>query len=132
MAGPFESLDFVYMPSHDTAGDLTYFERVLGAQVIFAIDDGGTRVAMVELSEAGPRVMLASHLEGSTPILVYRVASLRQAMAELEGRGWQRDTTLEIPHGPCCSFKTPGGHRIAIYELARPFMDGHFAGRRDF
>ena len=76
--------------------------------------------------------MLASHLQGATPILVYRVANLRQAMAELEGRGWKRGTTLEIPHGPCSSFETPGGHRIAIYELARPFMDGQFAGRRDF
>ena len=120
------------MPSGDAARDVAYFEGVLGARVIFAIGDGGTRVAMLELSEGGPRVMLASHLQGATPILVYRVANLRQAMAELEGRGWKRGTTLEIPHGPCSSFETPGGHRIAIYELARPFMDGQFAGRRDF
>ena len=132
MAAPFESLDFVYMPSRDPERDLEYFEHVLGAQVVFAIDDGGTRVAMLELSDVGPRVMLAGHLGGAAPILVYRVASLRQAMTELEGRGWQRGATLEIPHGPCSSFESPGGHRIAIYELARAFMDGHFAGRRDF
>ena len=132
MAGPFESLDFVYMPSRDPERDLEHFERVLGARVIFAIDDGGTRVAMLELSERGPRIMLASHLDGAAPVLVYRVASLPQAMAELEGRGWQPGTTMEIPHGPCCSFATTGGHRIAIYELARPFMDNHFAGQRDF
>jgi hypothetical protein len=37
-----------------------------------------------------------------------------------------------IPHGPCCSFQTPGGHRIAIYELTRRQVAAHFAGRRDF
>jgi hypothetical protein len=34
--------------------------------------------------------------------------------------------------GPCCSFTTPGGHRIAVYELTRPEVAAHFAGRRDF
>ena len=132
MAAPFESLDFVYMPSRDPAGDLEYFERVLGARVVFAIDDGGTRVAMLQLTDGGPPVLLANHLDGTTPILVYRVPTLQGAMLELESRGWERGVTLELPHGPGCSFRTPGGHRIAIYELARPFMDGHFAGRRDF
>ena len=53
-------------------------------------------------------------------------------MRVLEGRGWQREGTLEIPTGPCCSFRSPGGHRIAIYERTRPFVEDSFAGRRDF
>jgi hypothetical protein len=39
---------------------------------------------------------------------------------------------LEIPQGPCCSFQTPGGHRIALYQLTRPEVLAHFNGRRDF
>jgi hypothetical protein len=34
--------------------------------------------------------------------------------------------------GPCCSFITPSGHRIAIYELTRPGVATHFDGRFDF
>jgi hypothetical protein len=128
----FEQLDFVYMPSREVATDLAYFEEVLGARVVFAIDDMGTRVAMVELSEGPPRLLLAGHLEGERPILVYRVASLAASTDELQARGWQRDHSLEIPHGPVVTFHAPGGHRLAIYELTRPGVDAHFEGRRDY
>ena len=127
-----ERLDFVYMPSADVASDVEYFTAVLGGRLVFAVEGMGTRVAMIELTEAPPRVLLAGHLEGDQPVLVYRVADLASAMAELEARGWDREPTFEIPHGPVCSFRTPGGHRIAIYQLARPEAGEHFAGRRDF
>jgi hypothetical protein len=129
---PFLSLDFVYTPSVDVATDLGYFRDVLGAEVVFAIEAMGTRVAMVAFAEAAPRILLADHLSGERPILVYRVADLKATLAELEGRGWQRGETLEIPTGPCCSFATPGGHRIAVYEATRPGVARHFEGRRDF
>ena len=129
---PFEALDFVYWPSRDVARDLDYFETVLGASVVFAIDSMGTRVAMLELASSPPRILLAGHLEGDTPILVYRVPELAAAMTDLGRRGWQPGTQLEIPHGPVSSFSTPGGQRLAIYELKRPFIDKEFAGRRDF
>jgi hypothetical protein len=64
--------------------------------------------------------------------MVFRVADLADAMRQLESRGWQRGSTLEIPHGPICSFTTPGGHRLAIYQLTRPEVGEHFAGRHDF
>jgi hypothetical protein len=127
-----EQLDFVYMPSVDVASDMDYFTTVLGGRLVFAVEGMGTRVAMVELTEAPPRVLLAGHLEGDQPVLVYRVADLTAAMGELEARGWHRESTFEIPHGPVCSFHTPGGHRIAIYQLVRPKVGEHFAGRRDF
>ena len=128
----FERLDFLYVPSRDVAADLGYFTEVLGGQVVFAIQAMGSRVAAVRLTEQPPLVLLADHLEGERPILVYRVPDLGAAMADLEARGWQRQHTLEIPHGPCCSFETPGGHRLAIYERTRPGATEHFAGRRDF
>ena len=127
-----EQLDFLYMPSDDVAADMSYFTDVLGGRLVFAIDAMGIRVAMVELGQESPRVLLAGHLEGERPILVYRVAELAAAMASLESRGWTSEGTFEIPQGPCCSFSTPSGHRIAIYELRRPEVVAHFAGRRDF
>jgi len=129
---PFEQLDFLYVPSRDVAGDLAFFNEVLGGRVVFAIDSMGTRVAAVELTEDPPLVLLTDHLEGDRPILVYRVPDLRVALTELEGRGWRREHTFEIPHGPICSFEGPGGHRVALYQLTRPEVAAHFEGRRDF
>ena len=128
----FEQLDFVYTPSRDVAADLAYFVEVLGGRVVFAIDSMGTRVAAVELTEGPPLVLLADHVEGERPILVYRVADLAEALAALESGGWERQHTFEIPHGPCCSFRTPGGHRVALYQLTRPEVAAGFEGRRDF
>jgi hypothetical protein len=127
-----DQLDFIYTPSDDVAADMRYFTDVLGARLVFAIDAMGIKVAMLELGEGSPRILLAGHLEGDRPILVYRVGRLADAMAELESRGWTPEGTLEIPQGPCSSFRTPGGHRFAIYELKRPEVVEHFAGRRDF
>jgi len=128
----FEQLDYLYTPSSDVAADVAYFTDVLGARLVFAIDSMGTRVAMVEVTEAPPRIVLAGHLDGERPILVYRVASLRQAADELTRRGWQPGHALEIPQGPVQTFAAPGGHRLAIYELTRPGVIESFAGRRDF
>jgi hypothetical protein len=30
------------------------------------------------------------------------------------------------------TFETPGGQRIGLYELTRPEVTDHFAGRADF
>ena len=128
----FEQLDFIYMPSGDVAADVRYFTEVLGAKLTFAVEGMGTRVAMVEMTDGPPRLLLAEHLEGERPVMVFRVADLHQAAEMLEARGWTRGHALEIPHGPVCTFETPGGHRLAIYQLARPEVGEHFAGRRDF
>src|SRR3954470_7099162 len=107
------------MPSADVAGDVPQFVDVLGAALVFATEAFGTRVAMIRLGD-GPALLLAGHLHGERPVLVYRVDDLDAAAAELRGRGWDPGPQLGIPHGPMCSFTTPGGHRMAIYQLTRP------------
>ena len=128
----FESLDYVYMPSRDVQSDLTYFTEVLGGRLVFAIDGMGARVAMVDLTDGPPRILLADHLGGDRPVLVYRVADIEAARSELRGRGWDEGHGLEIPQGPVRSFTGPGGHRLAIYQLTRPGVEASFEGRRDF
>jgi len=128
----FEQLDYVYMPSRDVAADVGFFTEVLGGRLVFAIDGMGTRVAMIELTDGPPQLLLAGHLEGDRPVLVYRVADLDAAARDLESRGWTADQALEIPQGPVRSFAGPGGHRLAIYQLIRPGVVETFTGRRDF
>jgi glyoxalase/bleomycin resistance protein/dioxygenase superfamily protein len=128
----FEQLDFLYTPTDDVPGELRFYEDVVGARVVFAISDMNTKVAAVELTSGPPLVLLTDHLEGDRPILVFRVADLDATLADLDANAWKPERTLEIPHGPCCSFRTPGGHRFALYQLIRPEVAAHFEGRRDF
>jgi hypothetical protein len=128
---PFEGLDFIYTPSRDIAADVEQFTAI-GAELVFAIEAFGARVAMVRLAAGPPELVLADHLDGERPILVYRVAELGVAAAELHRRGFAVSAQFGIPHGPCCELTTPSGQRIAIYELTRPGAPERLAGRRDF
>jgi len=76
----FEALDYIYSPSADVAAELKHFEEILGARVVFAIDDMGTRVAMLELANGPPYLVLAGHLDGERPVFLYRVASLKTCL----------------------------------------------------
>jgi hypothetical protein len=129
---PFEQLDFLYMPSRDVAAESDHFAEALGAKLVFRIEAFGARVAMLELSSGPPGLLLTDHVDGERPILIYRVASLDDAVEAVKARGLDPGPRFGIPHGPCCSFEMAGGHRIAIYELTRPEVPDRFSGRRDF
>lgn len=122
MGTPFLSLDFVYIPSKNVDKDLKYYAEVLGGEVVFNIKDMGTQVAMVNMGSE-PRLLLAGHLDGEVPVLLYRVENLKAAMKELKGRGWKKGDEVELPHGPACTFTAEGGQRFAIYQLVRPEAD---------
>jgi hypothetical protein len=129
--GPFGTLDYVYMRSRDVARDVAYFTDVLGATRVFAIADGGTRVAMVALGVEPPRLVLTDHLDSDAPILIFRVDDLDAELARLrlnDVDGWR----LELPMGPAFSWTAPGGQRVAIYEPTRTGVVDHFVGRNDF
>ncbi len=128
----FDSLDFLYIPTQDVAADATYFTEVLGGTLVFAIQEWNTRVAMVEMTAGPPHLLFTDHVDGERPILIYRVDDLDSTIERLQIAGWERQSVIEIPQGPCCSFETPGGHRVAVYELARPQVEAHFRGRIDF
>lgn len=128
----FASLDFLYMPSRDVAADLAHFIDGLGGSLVFAIERFGTRVAMVRLTDDGPAVLLAEHLEGDAPVFVYRVADLEQAISDLGERGVAVAARFGIPHGPGAELAIAGPQRIALYQLTRPEVPERMAGRRDF
>ena len=82
----FDELDFIYSPSSDVAAEVTYYVEGLGAEVVYAIEAFDTHVAMLRLTEAGPKLLLAQHLHGDRPVLIYRVADLDTAEADLTAR----------------------------------------------
>ena len=132
MTLPFEELDFLYMPSRDVEADLGFYTGVLGGEAVFAIEHFGTRVAQVRVSGGATRLILAEHLEGEAPVLLHRVENLESAIKALEERGLELEAEFGFPHGPAAAFRSPGGQRLAIYELTRPEADERLEGRFDF
>jgi hypothetical protein len=131
MSAPFEQLDYIYAPSTDVAAEARRLVDLLGARLVFAIEGMGARVAMLELAEGPPHLLLASHLAGQAPVLVYRVADIDAARNDLKSKGFSKGDRLELPMGPAFAFEVDG-HRFAIYERSRPAVVKSFAGRRDF
>jgi len=123
----FRSLDFIYAPTRNAEEELSFCTKLLGGEAVFSIRGFGTRVAAVRFGE-GPLLLFAEHLEGQRPILIFRVDNFAEAIATLKKHGVKGEQ-LEIPHGPCFSFSTSGGQRLAISELTRPDVNTHFAGR---
>ena len=121
------SLDFVYVPTRDVDAMARAYVEGLGGRLRWKVRGMGTTVACVDLGDGGPAILLSGHLEGTVPILVYRVDSYGPAVDRLRSAGIALDE-LEIPHGPCASFTAPGGQRYAVYELTRPAAADHFDG----
>ena len=128
----FGPLDFIYMPSRNTAADAEHFTDALGGELEFAIERFGARVAMVRFGEGSPAVVLADHLHGEAPVLVFRVDNLDAAVKEVEERGGTAGMRTGFPYGPIQLVELPGPQRMALYERTRPEMDEALAGRRDF
>ena len=128
----FDRLDFIYLPSCDVAADVEHYTDRLGGELVFAIERFQTRVAMVRASPDGPKLLLAEHLEGDQPILVFRVEDLEEAIAELGARGVEPGPAFEMPYGHGVQLETPGPQRLAVYELTRRERGEGLAGRRDF
>jgi predicted enzyme related to lactoylglutathione lyase len=127
-----DALDLLYVPSRDVEADVVFYREVLRARVVFAIEAMGTRVAEVATSGEGPRVVLADHLDGQAPIFLHRTDDLEATLADLVTRGLSPEGRMELPLGPCVMFRSPGGQRLALYQLTRPDVDARFAGRADF
>ena len=124
-------LDYLYTPSSDVAADLRYRVDILGGEQVFAISDGGARVAMISFGEA-PAILLTDHLQGDRPIHIFAVDDLDAEARALESRGWSKERAVELPPGPAITFRTPGGPRMALYQPIRPFVVESFRRRRDF
>jgi predicted enzyme related to lactoylglutathione lyase len=128
----FLSLDYLYVPANDIEESVRYYTAQLGGELVWKIHAFNAWVAAVRLSPARPMVLLADHLRGETPILIYRVQRLESTIAELRARGWQAESgPFEIPNGPCYTFRDPTGVRLAVYENQRPQVEQEFAGRID-
>ena len=88
----FCSLDYRYVPARDIEASVRYYTDQLRGELVWKIHACNAWVAAVRLSLTGPLVLLADHLHGDTPILIYRVEQLETSVAALRVRGGSRRT----------------------------------------
>jgi hypothetical protein len=79
----FLSLDYLYVPAPNIDDAVRYYTKQLDGELVWKIHAFDTWVAAVRLSASGPLVLLAAHLEGETPILIYRVEHLESTIAAM-------------------------------------------------
>ena len=127
----FQSLDYVYVPTADVDASAARFVEDLGAELVWKVRGMGTVVACLRVAADAPEILLSGHLDGTAPILIYRVADYASEVARLRAAGVGEIHELEIPQGPCASFRLPDGQRAAVYQLVRPGVIETFAGRND-
>ena len=128
----FKSLDFLYVPAPDIESSVQYYTQVLGGELLWKIHAYGVWVACIELSHADkPHVLLADHIHKNDVMLIYQVENLDNAIKELKSKGWKEENRIEIPPGPCCTFRDPAGNALVIYENIRPDVLNEFRGRID-
>ena len=120
----FESLDFLYIPAPNIQESLRFYTKVLDGELLWKIHAYGVWVVCIKLSdkEQQPHILFADHIEKKDLILIYQVNNLDEASPELQSMGWREEKRLEIPNGPCCTFRDPADNLIAIYENRRPHV----------
>ena len=127
----FESLDFLYVHATNIDESITYYTKTLDGELLWKIHAYGVWVACIRLSNREPYILLADHIKKKDLMLIYRVNNLDKTASELRSRGWREEKSLEIPNGPCLTFRDPADNSIVIYENRRPYIMKDFKGRID-
>ena len=127
-----ESLDFLYVPAPDIHASVKYYTDVLDGELIWKIHAFGVWVACIRpANRENPYVLLADHINKNDVMLIYSVQNLQSAIKELKSKDWKEESAIEIPPGPCCTFRDPAGNALVIYENVRPYVMEQFKGRID-
>ena len=128
----FESLDFLYVPSLNIQDSIRYYTKVLDGELLWKIHEYGVWVACIKISNIKePYILLSDYIEKKDLLLIQRVNNLDKTFSDLKSRGRIEEKRLEIPNGPCCTFRDPAGNHVAIYENKRPNVMKEFKGRID-
>jgi predicted enzyme related to lactoylglutathione lyase len=120
MTPPLGKLEYLYVGTADFERDSAYYEKVLGAERVWAFHAFGAKVAAFRVGD-GPLFLLADHRPAPSCLPILAVADLEAAVQSLKERGWHsKGDTFGIPNGPCYLFTDPSGNEIALFQNDRP------------
>jgi catechol 2,3-dioxygenase-like lactoylglutathione lyase family enzyme len=121
-ANPFKRLVYVYIGTSEYDRDREFYERKLGAALLWEFQKFGARVAAFDLC-GEPYLLIADHVKAPSKRLIYEVEDLEAAAGTLRSQGWESEGgSFEVPDGPCMNFKDASGNEYAILEMSRPHI----------
>ena len=114
------ALRYLYVGSEDTGRDLVAWLRLPGAHLRWRFQHFGADVAAVDLGSP-PVVLVADHRPPGSVLPIYAVDDLDAAVAELDGKGWEREVgPMGTPEGPACVLRNATGAHVALLHVQRP------------
>ncbi len=125
MSAPFDAalpgtLLYLYVGSVDVAGDLAWYNEVLGAELLWRAQALGADVAAVRVGQ-GPAVVLADHRPVPSCMPIWAVEDLDAVIEWLEATEWARGSVrVEVPDGPCVVLTDRSGNQVALLRQDRP------------
>ena len=81
------SLDYLYTPSADVDAAVARCVEDLGGVLLWRIAAAGTIVAALRQAQEGPLLLFADHLEGNSPIAIFRVGAYAGSDGEVARAG---------------------------------------------
>jgi predicted enzyme related to lactoylglutathione lyase len=117
---PFKSLDYLYVGTDDFDRDVKHYRDVLKAELIWAFEKFGAKVAALRLAY-GPLLLLADHKKAPSVEPIFSVDNLEKTIKELKERGLQQlEGPVETPNGPAYTFRDQSGNGFSILQNDRP------------
>jgi predicted enzyme related to lactoylglutathione lyase len=117
---PGRALAYLYVGSDDVGRDVDFYERALGASLVWRFNAFDTDVAAVRLG-TGPLVLLAEHRPAPSCLPIWTVDDLDDATERLAGSGFEPNgETVGTPDGPVHVFRDPSGNEVGLLRAERP------------
>ena len=120
---------YLYVGVDDTSAAVDFYERALGARLLWHFRRFGTEVAAVQVSEDGPQVLLAEHRPTPSCIPIWTVADLDALVVHLAAEGFaDRGDTAGTPDGPVHMLRDVDGNELGFLQQDVPnALVAHYA-----
>ncbi len=112
---------YLYVGVDDVSVAVDFYERALGAELLWRFRRFGTEVAAVRVDDDGPKVLLAEHRATPSCLPIWTVPDLDALVARLSAAGFaDRGITAGTPDGPVHVLRDPDGNELGFLQQDRP------------
>lgn len=112
---------YLYLGVDDVRAAIGFYERALGAELLWHFRRFGTEVAAVSVSHDGPQVLLAEHRPAPSCIPIWTVPDVAALVAHLAVAGFaDRGVSEGTPDGPVHVLRDLDGNELGFLQQDAP------------
>lgn len=113
---------YLYVGVDGVRAAVDFYQRALGAELLWHFRRFGTEVAAVRVSDDGPQVLLAEHRPTPSCIPIWTVPDLDALVARLGAAGFaDRGVSDGTPDGPVHVLRDLDGNELGFLQQDVPF-----------